>query len=209
MDLLYCFPISVLYFNSVFRFCVATMVIRLTRFNSYLLGGLLAVALMGCETTKSKAEKEAAMIRVHIEVNRNDPGQNEVASVSRTAPIELTVKKAPFLDEAQLTQASLVDSHGGFSLALQFDQRGTWLLEQYTAMNPGRHLVVAAQFGEKLAETRWLAAPLITRRISNGLLTFAPDATREEAEAIARGLNNVAIKSGNQPKPKKEKSKDQ
>lgn len=185
------------------------MVIRLTRFNSYLLAAVLAAGLSGCETTKSKSEKQTAMIRVHIEVNRNEPGQTQTATISRTAPITLTVKKLPFLEEAQLTQATLVDAHGGFSLALQFDQRGTWLLEQYTAMNPGRHLVIAAQFGEELSETRWLAAPLITRRISNGLLTFAPDASREETEVIARGLNNVAIQSGNQPKPKKSKSKDQ
>ena len=49
------------------------------------------------------------------------------------------------------------------------------MLEQYTAANPGRHLVIFGQWGDKLADGRWLAAPLITHRISNGLLAFTPD----------------------------------
>lgn len=178
------------------------MVIRCCRFNSYLLAAALAFALTGCETTRSKTDKQAAMLRIHIEVPRDELGQSTPATISRSSPITLQVSRSPFIQESELTQASVVESHGGFSLALQFDQRGTWLLEQYTAMNPGRHLAIAAQFGEKLQETRWLAAPLITRRIANGSLVFSPDASREEAEAIARGLNNIAIKSGNQPKPK-------
>lgn len=178
------------------------MVIRLLRFNSYLLSAALVLTLAGCETTKSKAQKQTAMLRIHVEVPRDELGQSIPATISRTAPMTIHVNRSPFLQESQLTQASIVESHGGFSIALQFDQRGTWLLEQYTAMNPGRHLAIAAQFGEKLAETRWLAAPLINRRVSGGALIFSPDASREEAEAIARGLNNVAVKSGNQPKSK-------
>ena len=52
-------------------------------------------------------------------------------------------------------------------------------------------------------EARWLAAPRISQRIKDGVLVFTPDATREEAERIVRGLNNVAIKLGNKPKPAK------
>ena len=42
--------------------------------------------------------------------------------------------------------------------------------------------------------------PRIATRITDGVLAFTPDATRAEAERIVRGLNNAAIKSGNQPK---------
>ena len=45
-----------------------------------------------------------------------------------------------------------------------------------------------------LAENRWLAAPVIPSRIGNGVLTFTPDASREEADQIVLGLNNVAKK---------------
>ncbi len=36
--------------------------------------------------------------------------------------------------------------------------------------------------------------PRINRRISNGELVFTPDATREEAERIVKGVNNVSKK---------------
>jgi preprotein translocase subunit SecD len=132
-------------------------------------------------------------------VPRDDLGQSLAITVSRATPFALNVSRSPFLDDSSLTQASLVETHGSYSLALQFDQRGAWLLEQYTAQNPGRHLAIAVKFGDKLEQTRWLAAPLITRRIADGLLTFSPDASREEAEAIVRGLNNAAVKDGRQP----------
>ena len=40
-------------------------------------------------------------------------------------------------------------------------------------------------------ETRWLAAPLITKRISDGVFIFTPDASKEETERIVNGLKNV------------------
>jgi hypothetical protein len=46
-----------------------------------------------------------------------------------------------------------------------------------------------------LKDCRWLAAPVISHRIGDGVLVFTPDATREEAEEIALGLNNVAKKT--------------
>ena len=47
-----------------------------------------------------------------------------------------------------------------------------------------------SQFGEM----RWLAAPMITRQIQDGIFVFTPDASREEAERIVRGVNNVVAK---------------
>jgi murein DD-endopeptidase MepM/ murein hydrolase activator NlpD len=46
--------------------------------------------------------------------------------------------------------------------------------------------------GRKTRDGRWLAAPIITRRISNGVLVFTPDCSREEADQLVLGLNNVA-----------------
>jgi preprotein translocase subunit SecD len=184
------------------------MVIRLARFNTYLLATALLATLAGCETTGNKREKQIAKIRLHVEVSRDAGDRSEPVLISRSAQVPINVDKNPFLHEGQVTKARLVDAPGGFKISIQFDQRGTWLLEQYSAMNPGKHLAIAAQFGEKLKEARWLAAPLINHRISDGALAFTPDTTREEAEEIVRGLNNGAIKSGNQPKPKKDKAKD-
>ena len=53
----------------------------------------------------------------------------------------------------------------------------------------------SGQFGEKGKQSRWLAAPQFTRLISNGILQFTPDASREETEEIAKGLNNIAKKN--------------
>ena len=52
----------------------------------------------------------------------------------------------------------------------------------------GRRLVIYCNF----EDSRWLAAPVIREPIKDGLLTFTPDATREECERIVEGLNNVA-----------------
>ena len=81
---------------------------------------------------------------------------------------------------------------GGFAIEIKFDENGTWLLEQYSAANPGRHFVIFGQWSEKLADGRWLAAPLITHRIGDGVLAFTPDCSREEADQLVLGLNNAA-----------------
>lgn len=114
----------------------------------------------------------------------------------------------PILTDSSVAAAEVVtDALGGFALKIQFDSHGTMVLEQYTAMNPGKRLAIYADFGEKLTEHRWLGAPVIPQRIGNGVLVFTPDATRDEAEQIALGWNNTAIKSGNREKPKKPKIK--
>ena len=181
------------------------MVIRLPRFNTYLLVAALVVALAGCQSASEKREKQIARLQLHLEAGRGAGDRSETAVISRTAKVLLNVDKTPFLDEGELAAAQLVEARGGFTIAIQFGERGTWMLEQFSSTNPGRHVAISAQFGEKLKETRWLAAPQITRRISNGVLVFTPDASREEAEEIVRGLNNVAVENGNQPKPEQEK----
>lgn len=187
----------------MFRLCVATMVTRSPRFNINLLGPvLLLLILTSCATAGSKSEKEIATLRVHLEVNPDGSDRNSRVPIYRAKPILLNVEKSPFVNESDVAQASLVDEMGGFKIVIQFDTRGTRLLEQFSATNPGKHLAIATQFGEKLKQNRWLAAPLISHRIADGTLTFTPDATRGEAETIVRGLNNVAIKNGNQKKPK-------
>ena len=192
----------------MFRLCVGTMVIRLARFNTYLLAAALGATLAGCGTAGSSRDKEVATLRLHVEVNRDAGDRSQPVMISRAAQIQLNVDKIQFLDEASVTEAKVMDTMGAFTMVIQFDRRGTLFLEQYSATNPGRHIAIAAQWGDKEKQTRWLAAPLINHRITDGILTFTPDATRAEAEEIARGVNNVAIKNGNQKKPKaKEKAK--
>ncbi len=171
------------------------MIIGWSRFNIYLLCGLLA-ATAGCKTPEQKAakkkEKQISTLAVHLEVARDSMDFSRSIQVFREKPLVVNIDKSPFLTEAQVAEAKIVPERDGWALLIKFDQRGTWLLEQYTTTNPGKHMAIFSVFGEDKKDARWLAAPLITRRISNGILTFTPDATRAEAEELVFGLNNLA-----------------
>ena len=175
------------------------MMIRSNRFNLYLVL-LLAVALLpACETDNGQS-KLFSTLRLHQEIRaeKADPTvHTETAEVYRANPMKFTVDQNPFLSEGSVKEAKVVEVNGGgFALEIQFDQQGSWLLEEFTSGNPGKHIAILSQFVEpgeqKLNQGRWLAAPQIHHHITDGRLTFTPDATREEAEHIAAGLNHVS-----------------
>jgi hypothetical protein len=206
MTLLYCRPISVFTSLRCFDSVCATMIIRRARFNIYLLGLALLVPVTGCQSPESARAKQIATFRLHLAVTPDGTHFSEPVPIYRANPTMVNIDRSAFLTEGSIAGARVIsDELGGYSLQVQFDPRGTYLLEQYTAMYPGKRFAIFGEFGEKMEQHRWLGAPIIPRRISNGILTFTPDATREEAEQIAIGLNNVAIQSGNQEKPKKTK----
>ncbi len=173
------------------------MKIRLQRFNIYLLGTLTVAAalLCGCRSTgDSKPKKLLSTLRLHLEANRDGTKTTKPVPIYRQKPVWLNVQVEPFLSEAFVSSAKVVDAVGGFELRIQFDDFGTPLLEQFTTANRGRKIAIFSQFGDKIKDYRWLAAPVINQRITDGVLAFTPDATREEAEEIALGLNNVSKK---------------
>jgi preprotein translocase subunit SecD len=163
------------------------------RFNTYLMMGVMLASVCGCKTPDKKP-KEVSALRVHLQASPSEAGETDTVSVLRADPLSVTIEHEPILTEANVVAAKLIDSPGGFAVEVQFDESGTLMLEQYTAANPGRHLVIYGQWGNDLAHGRWLAAPLITQRISNGQLAFTPDITRKEADRLVLGLNNVAAK---------------
>jgi preprotein translocase subunit SecD len=163
-------------------------------FNIYLSAAVAVAVACGCQSPETKKKKEVATLRLHVETNPHGLGHSEVASILRESPFEVTVEKTPFLTEGNVAEAKVLNAMGGFAISIQFNNEGKLLLEQYTSANNGRKLAVFCQFGKELAKHRWLAAPVISRRISNGLLVFTPDASREEAEEIVLGLNNVSRK---------------
>jgi len=87
-------------------------------------------------------------LRVHIEENPDPAGTTQTVSVLRSDPVLVTVKSEPFLTEANVVVAKVMDSPGGFDMEIKFDENGVWLLEQYSAANPGRHLVIFGQWGD-------------------------------------------------------------
>jgi len=160
-------------------------------FNIILAGAVLGL-VVGCQTgsvsTKKKADKEASTLRLHVTVYPDGSGRSIMVPIYRAAPTMVNVEKTPVLNEGDLAQAAVTNILGGFSIYLQFNERGTRILEMTTVANRDQRLAIFSQFGD----ARWLAAPVITQRITNGVLLFTPDATRAEAERIVRGLNNVA-----------------
>jgi hypothetical protein len=167
------------------------------RFNLYL-SFLLALGIAtGCKSAEGKEKKLLSTLKLHQEINPDPIGRSESVEVYRESPVHFTVDKVPFLTEASVKEAKVIEVTGGFALQLQFDRQGSWLLEQYTA-KPSKHILVFSQFvspgEEKINSGRWLAAPMVRTHITDGLFIFAPDATRQEAQQIALGLNNVAKK---------------
>jgi preprotein translocase subunit SecD len=172
------------------------MMIRLHRFNFNLLALVLVVLVCGC--AHKPVKKINASLRLHQEMRADTSGRAVTIELFRAQPFSLTIDKGAILTENNVKKVEVVDAMGGFALRILFDKKGTWLLEQYTAAMRGKHLAIFSSFpppGEKQpGPGRWLAAPLISERITNGTLVFTPDASREEALQIANGLNNVAKK---------------
>jgi preprotein translocase subunit SecD len=174
------------------------MLIVRYRFNIYLLAALVIAAFCvgGCKMFSSgdPNDKLVSSISLHIETNPDSMELSSPVPIYREKPIMVNVEKAPFLTESDLLGAKLTEVLGGFSLQLQFDEHGSWMLEQITATNPGKRIAILCRFGPKFKEARWLAAPFISRRISNGILTFTPDASKAESEQIILGLKNMVEK---------------
>jgi preprotein translocase subunit SecD len=166
-------------------------------FNTYLLFLFFLLVATGCQSPEKKARERLSVLNVHLE-SRDLPEREKRVSVYRERPFTLAVQNEPFITQNDIQEARIVEVVGGFAIRLQFAQRGTRMLEQYSSGNPGKHLAIFSQFvtppKETLNEGRWLAAPRINHRITDGVLVFTPDASREEAEQIVLGLNNVVRK---------------
>ena len=171
--------------------------IKLARFNIYLCATLALMLACGCVSFphRDKEKREVATVSLNLEADPDGLSDIGPVSINRSDPIVVNVDKTAFLDSRDLEEATVVDEPGGlFSIRLKFNWEGAAILDSTTSSNPGKRIAVFGDFKEK----RWLASPVIRQRISNGIFTFTPDATHEEAERIVRGLNNVAkeIKKG-------------
>jgi hypothetical protein len=163
-----------------------------TPFNLIFTFALLTLLFAGCATgKKSKDKKEQTTVRLFLEVPAIEDNGTSGAVLVTKQKIPINVEREPFLSEADLHHAELVATPGGFAIALNFSDHGTFQLDMVSTSNKGRHVAVLLQF----PESHWVAAPVITKRLSNGVFIFTPDLTLDEAKRAVRGLNNVAEKA--------------
>jgi hypothetical protein len=178
------------------------------RFNRYLLVALTVGSALtwGCRTPQGKREAALTGLQVFVEVNADAAKRSRPVQIYRENPFTLNVETEPFLTQANVSEARVVEAIGGFAIRIQLDRQGSWLLEQKSLANRGKRLAFMTQFpapqDPKVHVNRWLAAPIISGRMSDGILIFTPDATRDEAYQIVLGLNNAARKNDNTPDSK-------
>lgn len=164
------------------------------RFNIFFALATAVALVCGCQTDKKKDELSA--LRVHLQASQNTAGATVPVTLLRSNPVTVTIAPDPILTEANVVAARVIETPGGFGFAIevQFDETGSLMLEQYSSANPGLHFVIWGQWGNTAAESRWLNAPLITKRIADGQLSFNADIDRQQADRLVLGLNNVAKK---------------
>jgi hypothetical protein len=120
------------------------------RFNIYL--SIAAVfAANGCASVRHEvthSKKEQTTLRLYLEGSRPDVGNLGKVQVTRQKDIFM-VDREPFLTEADVTKAVLVDDPSGdgtFSIQVAFNDHGTLLLDMITTGNKGKHIIVFSQF---------------------------------------------------------------
>src|SRR4029077_15838545 len=121
------------------------MMNRWLRFNIYLILGVLFALCWGCATEK-RNKKPLSTLRLHQEANPDPMGRTEEVAISREHRVKLTINRAPFLTEANVKEAKVIETPGGFALSIQFDHQGAWLFEQFTAATKGKHIALFSQF---------------------------------------------------------------
>jgi hypothetical protein len=152
----------------------------------------------GVEKDAANPDKQASTIRFHMETESIGMGTGKI-KVIRSSPVTLNIEKGHFVDEGYVEDAQVLDGMGSPRILIKLTTSGALRLQMWTVSKQGRRVAIWS----KWTEGRWLAAPQVMKPIEDGVLVFAIDGTREEAERIVRGLNNVAVKLGNKPKPDK------
>jgi len=132
-----------------------------------------------------------------LEAFADGTGRNGQVPVTQQK-IMINVEGEAFLTEGDLVDARLIDGMGGFEIELFFDSHGALVLDMVTSSSKGKRVVILVQYPQPKPQkqfSRWVAARVIDKRVANGVWTFTPDLSREEAERIVRGLKNVVAKS--------------
>lgn len=153
---------------------------------------VLAILWIACASPSKNDSpgEEYSTLRLYGTAIPDQTGRHQIVSIYRRTPVTLSIASQPFLDEGHVLEAKIIETIGGFSLRIQFDKRGKGLLENASHQMRNQAIAIHSYF----PESRWLAAPVIDAPIGDGVLIFTPDANREEAERIVKGLNALSKK---------------
>jgi hypothetical protein len=163
------------------------------RFNFYL-AATAAFVLAGCSTTRDPSDNLTTLLRVHLESQPDQMVPPKAIAVYRENPLTISIESLYLISEDNVVSAKVVEEMGTYAIQIQFDQWAIPLLDHNSSSWQGRRIAIQAQWGPKHEHTRWLAAPKMNRHISDGTITFTPDASLEETRDIVIGLNNDARK---------------
>jgi preprotein translocase subunit SecD len=152
---------------------------------------LAMASVSACSTASSDRQKPIETFRVHLESRHDIPERSMPAEIGEANPMRFTVEKLPILSEIHVEEAALLEQSDGFTVQVRFNGMGARILEGYSSAAIGRHFLIMTEIDE---EVRWIAAPLIRHRNSEGTLTFTPQATREEMQRLVAGLNGAVEK---------------
>ena len=75
---------------------------------------------------KKKTQRRSACTR-----GEPDGGSEQSGACLSREPMYVNVENVPFITEGHIAKASVIEALGSFQIMVQFDRRGTWLLEQY------------------------------------------------------------------------------
>jgi hypothetical protein len=189
---------------------------RLASFNLYL-WALALFLVTGCNLGGLDPKKEYTSLHVFLEA-RN--GAKTGAQLVKVVGTPMYIESEPILTEADLNSAKIIDyPDGTYAIQLTFNDHGMIELDMTTGSSKRLNLVIYALFPPKgfkepkdsdddntatanansstnkipagqARVSSWSATP-IRSVISNGVLTFTPDASHAEAERIVRGLKNM------------------
>jgi hypothetical protein len=128
-------------------------------FNIYFTLAVVFFAAGCASSNPNHSKKEQTTLRLYMESPHADLTHVGTVLVTRNKD-PFMVDREPFLDEADITKAALVDDpsgDGSFSIQLGFNEHGALILEMMTTSNKGRHIIIFSQFpkpGEKQPKVR-------------------------------------------------------
>ncbi len=160
---------------------------------------VLAAFVLNCGCASDRSDRESRRkeqdtinhVRVHLESRHDIPERAMIAKVGGSDDLRFAVEKMPILTELHVEKASLLEDLGGFKVELDLNPMGARILESYSSAAMGRHLLIMTELD---GEATWIAAPIIEKRISDGILAFTPIASREDMNRLVTGLNQAVEK---------------